>query len=254
MPASPHLVQLVRLAPAWDQPDIRAACLALPATIAALPPEAVIYRGRNTLTRFTLADREVVAKAFPAPRTLLKRVQRLGRASKAVRAFDHAAHMQRLGIGTPEPFAALESADGAAWYICAWADDCRPAWHLHDSKVPDSDRWCDELGAFVGRMHEAGAYHFDSTPGNILFRVQDNSCEFFVVDCNRMRFGNVSAWSGLRSLAQLQCQGRLLAGYCRARGWSVASIQGMYDFRLSLHRWIWRMKNGTRPLRRKIGF
>jgi hypothetical protein len=124
--ALPHLVQLVRLAPAWDQPDIRAACLALPATIAALPPQAVIYRGRNTLTRFTLAGREVVAKAFPAPRTFLKRIQRLGRASKAVRAFDHAAHMQRLGIGTPEPFAALESPDGAAWYLCAWADDCRP--------------------------------------------------------------------------------------------------------------------------------
>lgn len=247
-------VRVVRIAGTWDNAELRAACAGIAERIAGQPADAAIWRGRNTLTRLELGGRQVVAKAFPPPRNLLKRMQRIGRASKAVRAFDHAAEMQRRGIGTPTPWAAIESDDGAAWYLCDWLADCRPAWHLHDGKIPDGDRWCDELGAFMGRMHEAGAYHYDNTPGNILLHPAGEGWEFLVVDCNRMRFGAVGRWAGLRSLAQLQCQGRLLAGYCRARGWDLESTRRIYDLRLALHKATWGLKDGTRPLRRRLGF
>jgi hypothetical protein len=246
-------LDIKRLHREWDRPEIRSACSDLARRLAELPPESLIYRGRNLLYRLELGGREVVAKAFPAPRTTLKRLQRLGRASKAVRAFDHASWMLERGIGTPEPFAAVESPDGAAWYICAWAEGCRPAWHIHDRKVPDSDRLSDELGAFIGRMHQAGAYHYDSTPGNILLRLHGEAAEFLVVDCNRMRFGRVSAWAGLRSLVQLDCQGRPFAAYCRARGWNPRLPAALYALRTAMHRLAWAFKNGTRPLRRKLG-
>ena len=244
---------IVRLAPAWESPDRRADCARLVETISALPREAVIYQGRNTLSRFTLGGREVVAKAFPAPRTLLKRLQRVGRASKAVRAFDHAARMQALGIGTPEPLAALAANDGRAWYLCAWAEGCTTVRHLNNEEGPASDRVCAALGRFIGRMHQAGAYHFDSTPGNILLRQDGDDAHFLVVDCNRMRFGHVGAWAGMRTLAQLRCRGRLLESYCEVRGWPLARVRWMYDLRLFLHRWNWRLKNASRPLRRKLG-
>lgn len=244
---------ITRIAPAWDTPAIRQELAALPTTLAACAPEAVIYRGRNTLTRLTIGGREVVVKAFPAARTLLKRLQRVGRESKAVRAFDHAARMRGLDIGTPEPLATLEAVDGRGWYLCAWAADCTTVRHLNQESGPHIDRVCAALGTFVGHMHQVGAYHFDSTPGNILYRADGQPPVFLVVDCNRMRFGRVGVWDGLRSLAQLDWQGRLLESYCAARGWRAARIRWIYHLRLTIERWSRRLKSATRPLRRKLG-
>jgi tRNA A-37 threonylcarbamoyl transferase component Bud32 len=244
---------IVRLAPDWDTPTIRTLLQDLPQTIAATSADGVIYRGRNTLTRLTIAGREMVAKAFPPARTLLKRVQRIGRDSKAVRAFDHAQRMQQLGIGTPEPLAVIEAADGRAWYLCAWADGCVTFRDVSRHNKPEHTSLCAALGTFIGHMHQVGAYHFDSTPGNILYRPEQQPPTFLVVDCNRMRFGRVGVWSGLRTLAQLDQHGRLLDSYCAARGWTAARIGWLYRLRLTLEGWGRRLKNLTRPLRRKLG-
>lgn len=247
------VLTISRLAPAWDTPAARQELMALPTTLAGCPQDAVIYRGRNTLTRLSVAGRLVVVKAFPAARTILKRIQRLGRESKAIRAYDHAARMQALGIGTPEPLAVLEADDGRVWYLCAWADGCTTVRHVSKSQGPEVDQLCQALGDFIGQMHRAGAYHFDSTPGNILYRPVDVPPKFLVVDCNRMRFGRVGVWDGLRTLAQLDWQGRLLDSYCAARGWSVGRIRWLYHLRLTIERWSRRLKSATRPLRRKLG-
>jgi tRNA A-37 threonylcarbamoyl transferase component Bud32 len=246
-------LSLVRLAPAWDQPSIRQELSVLLQAIAARMTDGVIYQGRNTLTRLTIAGREVVAKAFPAPRTLLKRLQRIGRQSKAVRAFDHAERMQRLGIGTPEPLATIAADDGRTWYVCAWADGCTTVRHINKQSGPEIDRLCADVGAFIGRMHQAGAYHFDNTPGNVLLREHGETATFLVVDCNRMRFGRIGAWAGLRSLVQLDWRGRLLDSYCAARGWNPARVRWMYHLRVALERWTRALKGATRPLRRKLG-
>jgi hypothetical protein len=242
----------VRLAPSWDQPAIRAELAALPQTLAARA-DGVIYRGRNTLTRVSIGGCEAVAKAFPAPRTLLKRLQRVGRDSKAVRAYDHAERMRHLGIGTPEPFAALEAGDGRAWYLCAWADGCTTLRHLPRQTGPEMEPLCRAVGAFVGRMHRLGAFHFDSTPGNLLLQPGAGEPRFLVVDCNRMRFGRVGAWAGLGSLVQLDGHGRLLESYCAERGWDPARLRRLYHLRLALERWSRGSKKATRPLRRLLG-
>lgn len=224
----------------------------MPEAIAAAS-DGVIYRGRNTLTRLTVAGHDVVAKAFPAPRTLLKRLQRVGRTSKAARAFDHARQMQDAGIGTPQPLAAIEADDGRAWYLCAWADGCTTLRHLTKQEGPEIDALCLAVGAFIGHMHQAGAYHYDSTPGNVLMRATPDGTEFLVVDCNRMRFGRVGAWAGLRSLVQLDWRGRLLDSYCSARGWNASRVRWLYRLRLWIEHWSRKLKNLTRPWRRKLG-
>lgn len=225
----------------------------MPQAIAARAAEGVIYQGRNTLTRLTIAGREVVAKAFATPRTVLKRVQRIGRDSKAVRSFDHAEHMQKLKIGTPEPFAAIEADDGRGWYLCAWADGCTTIRSVSRACDPQHAPLCAALGTFVGHMHHVGAFHYDSTPGNILYRPDQQPPVFLVVDCNRMRFGRVGVWDGVSTLAQLDQYGRLLESYCAARGWRVGRIRWLYQLRLTIERWSRALKNATRPLRRKIG-
>jgi hypothetical protein len=245
----------VRIDPAWDTPATRAACGGLAATLvttlATLPESAVIHRGRNTLFRLTMADTEVVAKVFP-PRHGWRRLVRRG--CKANQALDHAARLRDLGLGTPAPYAALQFADGSACYICAWIPGCRRVWELHDGLLPDGDRHCAELGAFVARMHLAGVLHRDNTPGNILLKPAGDRFDQLVVDTNRMRFGRVGRCVGLASLVQLECQDRLLDAYCRVRGWSGRLPRLLFRCHRLVHRVKWWLKDGTRPLRRKLGF
>jgi tRNA A-37 threonylcarbamoyl transferase component Bud32 len=244
---------IVRLAPAWEDHVVREALNTLPDLLARQAPDAVIYAGRNVLTRVKIGGYDVVAKAFPAAQTVLKRLQRFGRTSKAVRAFDHDRRMLDLGIGTPEPFAVIEATDGRAWYLCAWIADCATVRYLDQRDGDEAEKLCHDLGHFIGQMHHLGVYHFDSTPGNILLRQVNNQSHFLVVDCNRMRFGRIGVWAGLRSLVQLETRGRLLTGYCQARSWDVARVKRTYQLRLWCDRMILRMKKFTRPLRRKLG-
>jgi tRNA A-37 threonylcarbamoyl transferase component Bud32 len=243
------LLVIRALASSWDNLEARNACLAIESVLAQAPADAVIYRGRNTLTRVSFVGHEVVVKAFPAPRTLLKRIQRWGRASKAMRSFEHAMRMLQLGISTPEPIAVIEANDGRAWYLCRFAANYIPA-----GRAGSSDEIIAALGGFLGRMHACGAFHYDATPGNFLLRVDDLSAPILVVDCNRMRFGGVSAWAGTRSLMQLRNHDeRLLRSYCAARGWSGGLIRKLYYVRWAWHHAAWACKNATHPLRRKCG-
>jgi hypothetical protein len=244
-------VTITRLAPAWDTPAIRAQVLTIPAQAAASDDGAVIYRGRNTLVRLDIAGTTVIAKLFPPKRGWKKLVRR---GDKAVQAFDHSARLVALGLGTPAPYAALACADGSTCYVCAWAPGCRAVWDLHDDKIPDSDRHCADLGRFVAAMHNAGAFHRDNTPGNVLLSPVGDHFAHLVVDTNRMRFGRVGMWSGIASLLQLECQERLLPAYITARGWSPALPTFLFRLLRASHRVKWFFKDGTRPLRRKLGF
>lgn len=242
--------EVLRIAQDWDTPGHRELCAALPRLVATTPGEAVVHRGRNTLVRLDADGTAVVAKMFP-PKRGLKGLLRRG--CKAVQAYDHAARLIDLGIGTPTPLAAVRYADGSACYLCAWAAGCRQVWDLHDGLVPEGDRIATDLGAFVACMHLAEVLHRDNTPGNILLKPVEDRFEFLVVDTNRMRFGPVGLWAGLGSLVQLECDDRLLEGYCWARGCAGGLARFIFRVQRLRHQLNWSLKNGTRPLRRRLG-
>jgi hypothetical protein len=242
-------IRPIHLCPAWDTPAGRELALRLGELAAAAPPEAVVYKARNTLVRLDLLGTTAVVKCFPA-RTGWQR--RWSRSSKAVKAYANAAELRRRGLGTPEPLAAVEGDDGRSWFACAWIDGCRSVWNLHDGALPDADRHCEELGAFIGRLHQAGCDHRDLTPGNVLLRPQGDGYEHLLVDCNRMRFVPVSARAGLARLVSLECQGRTLAGYCRVRGIPLPWARRFFAAVAGWHRFKWQLKDRTRPWRRRL--
>lgn len=242
--------EVVRIAQDWDTPGHRAFCAALPDHVAQATGTAIIHRGRNTLARLDADGLAVVAKRFP-PKRGLKGWLRRG--CKATQAYDHAARLVELGIGTPTPLAVVRHADGSSCYLCTWAENSRRVWDLHDGLIPESDRIATDLGAFVACMHLAGVLHRDNTPGNILLKPVDDRFEFLVVDTNRMRFGSVGLWAGLGSLVQLECDDRLLEGYCWARGCAGGLARLIFRIQRLRHRFNWWLKDGTRPLRRRLG-
>lgn len=253
MSASPEAssVSVLRLRPEWDDADGRALAASLPALAAGAGPEAVVYRARNTLVRGELRGRMAVVKCFPA-RPRWKRP--LASVSKAVKAYDHAIGLLARGIATPEPFCAVQAADGRAWFACAWEAGCHSVWELHRDELPGADRHCEELGAFIGRLHEAGCDHRDLTPGNVLLRPSGAGFDHLLVDCNRLRFAPVTARLGLARLVSLECAGRTLPGYCRERGIPLSWARRFYGAVADWHRLKWWIKDGTRPWRRRLGF
>jgi hypothetical protein len=230
----------VHLAPRWAEPRHRQLAESLPAQVAS--SDQVVYRGRNVLVRLDWLGEPVVVKCFPSPRGAIK----------ARKAFTHALRLAELGLGTPAAYAALEGADGAGWFACAWIPDCRAVWDLHDRAIPDSDRHCRELGAFIGRMHAAGVHHRDLTPGNILLAPQGDGFAHYIVDHNRMGFAPIGALRGLAALVKLECQGRTVEGYCQARGLARGPAQAWYRLVWVWHRILWAVKNRTRRWRRRL--
>jgi tRNA A-37 threonylcarbamoyl transferase component Bud32 len=251
---------IVRLANGWDDPVHRAFCAELEAISREVRPEEVIHRGRNVIFRHRVVGDEVAVKRFPVSggRRLVYRL----RTSKAVRAFDHATRLLAIGVGTPRPLAAVEVRHGralaASYYCCALVSGFREVRELKRPDSPGRELLLEELGAFVGRLHELGAMHRDLTSGNVLLLPDPSkpgSVSFQLVDINRMRFGKVGVRAGLANLAQLRLHdnGLLLAGYCRARGVSPSDVGGYYRLRSCLRSAGRTLKDRTRPVRRRLG-
>jgi Lipopolysaccharide kinase (Kdo/WaaP) family len=251
---------IVRLAPEWDRPDVRASLSGLEAVSRQVASSGVIHAGRNLLFRHRVGGEEVVVKRFSVigGRRLVYRL----RTSKAVRTFDHASRLIALGIGTPRPLAAVDVRQGRAlltsFYCCAFVPAFREARVLKQLETPDRATLLEQLGEFIGRLHESGVLHRDLTSGNVLLvedQVQPGTVTFQLVDLNRMTFGRVGARAGLANLAQLRLHDddALLRGYCRFRGLAVARAARYYHLRLGLRSFRQTLKERTRPWRRRLG-
>ena len=263
-PRAPR-VEILRLAPAWDGPRGRERCERLASDPGALAAGTVLWADRNQLYRIRLDGEpggEVVVKRFPI-RALVPRLVYLMRSSKAARSFDNAVRLAALGVGTPAPLAAWQVRAGGlpavAFYCCAYLEHWMLARDLKFEGAPATPELLAAIGGFVARLHRLGVLHHDLTAGNILM-VRDGTepagVSFHLIDLNRLAFRRVGLASGLANLAQLgnfQFEDALVEGYCRGRGVTVARARPLFRALLGMRTLRWKIKNGTRPLRRKLG-
>lgn len=172
--------------------DIAGAASLVASFAAGVPDDArVIFRGRNTVALVPGAE-DFCVKAFAEPSALKGFIYGVMRKPKAIKAFDNAMRLRTLGFDTPEPVGAIACRQGllltSSCYICRYCADAKELRGVEQE--PDFAPIAKALAAFMNRLHRAGVFMKDFTPGNVLWRREaDGSYSFSLIDINRMAFG-----------------------------------------------------------------
>lgn len=167
--------------------------ISLPEKFDSMTCMQILRSGRNEVRLFLVDGQMVVVKCFRRISLLNRLLYGTIRQSKSVRAYYHAFRLNRLGISTPEPIAAIDVRRYGfltqSFYVYAYSE-------YNDIKEL-LDRYTDEqieplldaLTDFILRIHDKGVLHHDLNILNILYRdCGSGKYDFQLIDINRMSF------------------------------------------------------------------
>jgi tRNA A-37 threonylcarbamoyl transferase component Bud32 len=188
-----------------------------------------IYKQRNEIKVFEIGGIAVNVKRYRKPHLLNRVAYTFFRSSKAERSYRYAFRLREMGIDTPEPFAyILIKKNGLlhiSYYVCRQVPYEHTMYEFGRGGIAGRESILQAFAVYTARLHEAGVYHRDYSPGNILFHQEGEDVRFCLVDINRMRFGPVSVKQGCAAFARLwgpESMFRLLAErYAKERGEDV---------------------------------
>lgn len=252
---------IIRLNPELPAGEWRDLLEDLPRIVSELPASHLIQGGRNDIYRVGHRDGQVVVKRFVNDGVWKKIAYRFG-SGKARRSFENSLALLRAGLHSPTPVGWREDWSGAwlreSYYVCGHVSVAAEARGIRKMRPEDRKPLLELMGRSIAQMHEAGILHLDLTPRNFLFVHEDGpGWELHFVDNNRMSFGEVGLRRGIRSI--LQCgvkpgdAGPFVDAYASQRGFDPALCLHLYQSLERGHLLKWRVKNATRPWRRKIG-
>ncbi len=168
-----------------------------------------IYKSRNTIK--VMATPEGLAiniKRFHVPHGPNRIIYSWGiRKPKGKRAFQYAQILKTKGIGTPEVIALIEERNaigllGLSYLVTMQCDYGHTLYEVGNAEFGEYKYLAKALAHFAANIHNRQVLHKDFTPGNVLWKQDDEGFHFMLVDINRMNFGPVSIKSGLHNLCK----------------------------------------------------
>jgi len=166
-----------------------------------------IYNKRNLIKVLTAPDGTLVnVKRFHIPHGPNRLIYSWAiRKPKGQRAYEYPSILRSKGIGTPEPLALIEERNplfllGYSYLITIQCDYGHTLYEVGNAKPGEYELLAKALAHFAAEIHNAQILHKDFTPGNILWKQDDEGFQFMLVDINRMKFGPVSIQEGLYNL------------------------------------------------------
>lgn len=167
----------------------------------------VVHAGRNTIKTFPLNGQRINIKRYRVPNFVNRVMYTFFRKSKGYRAFSYPERVLRAGFETPKPIAYVEKRKiGLIHYSYFVSEQCpysRRFYEFGDADINECKDVVRAFAAFTAGLHEAGIYHRDYSPGNILFDKVGEEWHFSIVDINRMEFGKVDLVKGCANFARL---------------------------------------------------
>lgn len=149
-----------------------------------------IHKARNELKIIQHKGIDTVVKAFKIPNIMNRIAYSYLRKGKANKSYEYSL---KIGDFTPEPIGYIEFYDGGllkeSYFVSEkFAYDFTIREPLLDKNFPESEEVFRAFGRFTYNLHEAGIFHNDYSPGNILIKKEDEKYIFKIVDINRMKF------------------------------------------------------------------
>ena len=166
-----------------------------------------IHKARNELKIIELSGVQTVVKSFKVPHLLNRIVYTFFRKSKAYKSYHNALRLQKLGISTPQPIALIEFFESGLL-----ADSYFISEHFNYDftirtpllePLADRDAIFTAFAAYTYGLHQAGVWHLDYSPGNILIKKTEEGYLFSIVDINRMEFKNICPLDGCENFNKL---------------------------------------------------
>ncbi|WP_298236780.1 lipopolysaccharide kinase InaA family protein [uncultured Algibacter sp.] len=151
---------------------------------------------------------DINVKEFKVPNIINQIAYKFFRKSKAQRSFEYANKLLELGVGTPKPLAYFEYKTlflfKRSFYISEQLDcDITYRELTSDFNYPDYDNILRAFTRFTFSLHEKGIQFLDHSPGNTLIKKIGNGYDFYLVDLNRMNFGQMDFEARIKNFSRL---------------------------------------------------
>ena len=168
----------------------------------------ILYKGRNILKVFSLDNgMDINVKRYRKPHFFNRIVYSFFRKSKAARAYYYTLKIAEKGFDTAEAVAYIEIKQNSllldSFFISRQCHNVKEIRECHSGPLSGNEDLIEAFTRYSASLHDAGIYHLDFSPGNILYRNNNGKYSFILIDVNRMKFKPVSFNAGCRNFARL---------------------------------------------------
>lgn len=189
----------------------------------------IVYKARNLIKVFEVDGISVNVKRYRKPILLNRIVYSFFRGTKASKAYYNALEVQKRGFLTPESIAYIEEYRSgllsSSYYISLQSPFTKEIREYYWGPVQGNEDVYTQFAHYTAKLHEAGIYHVDYSPGNVLIGEKNGHYLFSLIDINRMKFASVDIEMGCHSFERMFNNDfvfELLATeYAKARGYDV---------------------------------
>lgn len=154
----------------------------------------LIYKERNILKCYTVDGYNIVVKQYKKPHFINRIAYTFFRPTKAKRSYQYALKLLELGIETPAPIAYIEEFKCGlltySYLFSIYEKDFSIIRDLMDG-IQVEDELLNALALYIANLHQNGVLHLDISPGNLLYKKEENEIHFTAIDINRMQFPKV---------------------------------------------------------------
>ena len=166
-----------------------------------------IYKSRNEIKVFEVNGVKINVKQYKTPVWINRIFYTFFRPTKAWRAYTYALKLLAKEINTPPPVACMIFKKAGlihqCYFVSLQSPYTRNMYEFGTGMLSDRAPVIRHLARYAAKLHDAGIYHRDFSPGNILFQQTEHEVNFLLVDINRMQFGPVSIEKGCANFARL---------------------------------------------------
>ena len=192
-----------------------------------------IYKGRNELKVYHVNGIDICVKEYRKPALYNQIIYTYLRTPKCQRAYDFAEKVLQRGFDTPEPIAYIVCEKNGliqkAYFVSMLVSNMNMLYDFGKKPLTEVIHIAKDLAKYTAQLHEKEIYHKDYSPGNILYKEDNNGTKFCLVDINRMSFGPISQKKGCANFARLWGSKEMFitfaTEYANYRGFDVQACQ-----------------------------